>query len=840
MRVAVSDNALPIDDVIEDVVAAVSRGNAVLEAPPGAGKTTRVPPALLDCIEGEILVAQPRRLAARMAARRVAEQLGERLGERVGYQVRFDDKTGPNTRIRFVTAGILARRLASDPSLRGVGAVILDEFHERHLQSDMALALIRAAQRQNRRDLRLLAMSATLDAEPVARFLNDCPRIASEGRRFPVAVDFAAQPDDRPLAGRVATALRQLDRDGLDGDVLVFLPGMGEIRRTESACAELVARLDMMSVVLHGDLPPDEQDRAVRPQSRRRLILSTNVAETSVTIAGVVAVIDSGVANVASHSPWSGLPTLRVRPVSKASAEQRAGRAGRTRPGRCVRLFTRHDYEARPDNETPAIAREDLAELALQVCAAGASGLDALDWLDAPPHAAAEAAHTLLTRLGAVAHGRLTDIGRAMVGVPAHPRLARVVVEGAALGVAREASLCAAMLSERDVRERDDRGTAEADELVDRLGRLARRKFDSGAARSAGLLARPARSIDRVARQLARAAGRPGPRPDDPDEAFARAVVAGFPDRVGKRRRSGERELVLSGGGAVQLSDAHVGGDADLFAVPGAEEVRGRRVARVVCAIEPELLIDVAADALTEETDVEYRADDDRVWITSRLRYDGVTLDETRRPPNAEELEAVASALVAAAAATPGGVRGLFDADMLGNWENRLDTLAEHRPELGLSAPDDDELTRAAGEAAYGLKTLGELRKTDWEQVLVQRLDAEARRALERLAPVRVELLSGRSVRVHYERDRPPWIESRLQDFFGMAQTPTVAGGAVPLVVHLLAPNQRAVQVTTDLAGFWERHYPTLKKQLERRYPKHAWPDDPTVAQPGMRRRKKR
>src|SRR5512147_946560 len=407
---------LPIDPLLPEVVAALRRSPAlVIEAPPGAGKTTRVPRALLEAGlagEGQVVVLEPRRLAARLAARRVAQEMGERVGGTVGYQVRFEEVAGPRTRLRYLTEGLLTRRLVSDPRLAGVGAVVLDEFHERHLPGDLALGFLKRLQAE-RPDLKVLVMSATLDAGPVARFLS-APSLRSEGRLFEVALEYlspaeAARPDR--LEEQVAAAVRRLLREGVDGDVLVFLPGAAEIRRAREGLEALARQAGLDLLPLHGDLPPEEQDRAVRPGPRRKVILSTNVAETSVTIEGVAAVVDSGLARVASHSPWSGLPRLEVRKVSRASAAQRAGRAGRTRPGRALRLYTRHDHDSRPEFDLPEVAREDLCEPFLALSALGA--LDGFPWLEPPPGAAAEAARALLLRLGAVdGRGAVTDLGR--------------------------------------------------------------------------------------------------------------------------------------------------------------------------------------------------------------------------------------------------------------------------------------------------------------------------------------------------------------------------------------------------------------------------------------------
>ena len=416
---------LPIEDVLPSLVTAVrDRRVAVLVAPPGAGKTTRVPGALLDAgaIDGEIVVLQPRRLAARLAATRIASERGVELGREVGYEVRFDRKRSAATKISLVTEGILTRRLLSDPTLRGVGCVVIDELHERNLDGDLALALVQRLRAQ-RPDLALIAMSATLDAEPVAKFLDDAPVIRSEGRAFPLTIEHAEAPDDRHLGKQVSAAVRRVAQEGLDGDILVFLPGAGEIRRCSEDLEDAARVFDLAVLPLHGDLTVDEQDRAVAKGTRRKVILATNVAETSVTIDGVVCVIDSGLARIARHSPWTGLPSLQIEPVSRASCAQRAGRAGRTRPGRVIRLYTKHDHDTRRAFETPEIARADVAGAALELYGAGLAGLRALRWYEPPPEVAIAAAEDLLQRLDAVKAGAITERGRRMLMFPVHPRI---------------------------------------------------------------------------------------------------------------------------------------------------------------------------------------------------------------------------------------------------------------------------------------------------------------------------------------------------------------------------------------------------------------------------------
>jgi len=847
---------LPIDPLLPQIVAALRAGpSLVVEAPPGAGKTTRVPAALHDAGiagGGEVVVLEPRRLAARLAARRVAEERGERPGETVGWQVRFEEVAGPRTRIRYVTEGLLTRRLLSAPSLPGVGAVVLDEFHERHLPGDLALAFLRRLQRTTRPDLKLVAM---------ARFL-DAPSLRSEGRRFEVAVEHlspeeAARPEAR-LEALVVRAVRRLAREGLEGDVLVFLPGAAEIRRAGDALAEFAAGAGVDLRPLHGDLPPDEQDRAVRPGPRRKVILSTNVAETSVTIEGVVAVIDSGLARVASHSPWSGLPTLEVRKVSRASAAQRAGRAGRTRAGRALRLYTRHDHDARPQFDVPEVLREDLAETVLSL--AGLGVLEGFEWFEAPPPAALSAARTLLARLGAIDAGaRPTALGRRLLRYPLHPRLGRLVDEAAARGAGEEGALLAAILGERDLRDRraleggavPPTGPSDLLEIAHAFEEAARARFDPDRLRRMGIVPGAAQAVDRTRRQIARLAARAtatpsatatptsssAATPPATEMALLAATLAAYPDRVARRRAPGSGEIVLAGGGSARLDPASVVREAPLLVAVDAEERRGdgrgaagrpeARV-RIASAVTQELLLDLFPDALRYEEAVAWNAGAERVDAVERLRYDDLVLEETRAAK--ADPERVAALLAEQALAR--GPRAFAAEGELDRLLARLAFASGQAPDTGIAAPSEDDLAAALRDACAGRRSFAELHEADLGAALLARLDPRARAALERLAPDRVTLPGGRSVRVQYDAGKPPWIESRLQDFFGMAQGPAAAGGRVPLVLHLLAPNQRAVQVTTDLAGFWDRHYPALRRELSRRYPRHAWPEDPRTAQP--------
>lgn len=845
---------LPIDPLLPELVATLrERAALVLEAPPGAGKTTRVPRALLDAaFPGEILVLEPRRLAARLAARRVADELEQPLGGQVGYRVRFEDVSSPQTRIRFLTEGTLTRMLLTSPRLDGVGAVLLDEFHERHLQTDLALALLARLQRSTRPDLRLIVMSATLDGERVAQHLG-APRIRSEGKRFEVQISYNEKPDDRPLESQIVGAVRLLVREGLDGHVLVFVPGSREIRRAIEALGPLSQQEDLVLHALHGDLSPEEQDAALRPGPRRKVIVATNVAESSVTIDGIAAVVDSGLARVAAVSPWTGLPSLRTERISRASAAQRAGRAGRTREGRCIRLYTRHDHDTRSEHDTPELLRADLAECILELAHHRISVAD-LPWLDTPPEPAVTSATELLRRLSAIDGGNtISATGRAMLRFPLHPRLARLVVEAERGGLGPDGCRLAALLAERDLRQQErasfaQRGHhARIDEAshsdpiarLDDLRRAERERLSASELRARGLDPGAVFAAGKAARQLVQKLSTKGsdPRADE-DEILQRSLLVAFPDRVARRRRPGGRDLVLSGGGSAAQGDSSAVLGAPFVVVvaiqEGDERSRGGPVARSVSAIEPEWLLDLFPERVRDERDVAWNAEAERVEVVERLLYDQLVLDETR---GKGALDARTASVLAEAALKKGLTAFVDPPDALEHWLQRARFLATILPDF---PPFDDADLRIRMESlCEGKSSFEELRRASLLSELSGSLSPEQSQKLYTWAPERIELPGGRRCQVHYEPGQPPYIESRLQDFFGMKATPVVGGGRVPLVLRMLAPNHRPVQITTDLAGFWERTYPSVRKELCRKYPRHSWPDDPLTAEPPVPRGKR-
>jgi ATP-dependent helicase HrpB len=836
---AASRAPLPIDSLLPAVTDALARGRRlVLRAAPGAGKTTRVPVALLDAglSGGTVLVLEPRRIAARAAADYVATARGGTVGGEVGYRVRFEHRGGPETRLWFVTEGIFGRRLADDPFLDDVGVVVLDEFHERHLQGDLALAVVRELQDSVRPDLKLAIMSATLETDALARHLPDATVLTSEGRAHPVAIAWAPPAPRQRLSEHVAGLVRDALRE--PGDVLVFLPGAAEIRRTAEALGVL---RDVDVVPLHGDQPLHEQQRALRAGPRPRVVLATNVAETALTVEGVMTVIDSGLARRARFDPRHGLDRLVIAPISRAAAEQRAGRAGRLGPGRCVRMWSREEHAGRRDHETPEILRLDLTRTVLELRAWGARDAGTLPWLDPPPPASLAHAERLLVGLGAVdaESGALTDVGRRMLALPASPRLARMQVEAAAAGAGAAGALLAALAGERDVLlagrafggDRVDRPSGPSDLLVraELFRDAERRGFSASACRALGLDSRAVRAVARARRQLARTS-RGGDA--DPDRLL-RCVLAGFPDRVCRRRAPGTDRAVMVGGAGVVLAPGSVVREDDLFVAVDLEG-GGRQpdaIVRIASAVRREWLAALFPGAVATDTALIYDEAREAVVQRRRERYADLVLGETVRT---DVDRARAGALLADAVIADPALLARVVADEAPLLA-RLGFLASAMPECGLPVDPLPLISHAVRACAAGTRSVAELRESDLAGVLRGLLTHAQRAALERDAPSRFRLPSGREVPIAYEADRAPWVAARIQELFGLRETPRLAGGRVPLVVHVLAPSHRPVQVTDDLASFWRTTYFEVRKQLRGRYPKHAWPEDPLAARPAAR-----
>ncbi|HHO53367.1 MAG TPA: ATP-dependent helicase HrpB [Deltaproteobacteria bacterium] len=795
---------LPIDRVLPEVIEAAGAGGFVLVAPPGAGKTTRVPPALLPHVPGQIVVLEPRRVAARAAARRMASEAGCRVGSRIGWQIRFERRAGPDTRILVVTEGILLRRLQSDPFLEGVSAVLLDEFHERSLSADLCLALLAEVQREARGDLVIGVMSATLDPQPVAAYLGGVPVVHSEGRTFPIELSWLPRPQGQRLEEAVSVAVRRALDEG-QGDVLAFLPGVRGIRRAAAALGDL--REEVLE--LHGGLSSGAQDRALRRADHRRVVLATNLAETSVTVPGVRAVVDTGLVRRPRFDPSTGLDRLETVRISSASADQRAGRAGRTSAGRVYRLWSERIHRTLEPFDPPELLRIDLSGALLQLLAWGADP-QRFPWLTPPPDPALQAAGQLLERLGAVRGGRLTQRGRALASLPLHPRLGVLYLEGSELGHPGAAARAAALLSEEGL-GRGRHARHSSSDLLDALDALGAHD-----------------RIDRIAAGLRRAQPAHAGAGSTLEEALGRAVLAAWPDRVALRRAPDSDRARLVGGRGVRLAPSSSVRSAPLFVAIDVDDRGPEGLVRAASAISEPWLI---------TTTVELTAFDPAVGEVRarRVRSYGDLILESQ-PISADPLEA-ALALEQAARqrlddALP--VDGSFDqlrARLA--FVHRLDP--ERWPE-----PDAGWWAELLPGLCVGARSLAALRRADWAAAVRDALGWPRWQALARLAPERIEVPSGSALKIHYSLDGPPVLAARIQELFGWRTTPTVGDGRVPLLLHLLAPNQRPQQITDDLEGFWARGWPEVRKELRARYPRHAWPEDPLTAtaerRPGRRR----
>ena len=843
---------LPVDAVLPQIVEVLRRHTRlVLRAEAGAGKTTRVPPALLDAgvTQGKaVVVLEPRRIAARAAAEFVARQRQQPVGQEVGYRVRLEQRGGPATKLWYATEGVVGRQLGRDPFLEEVGVVVLDEFHERHVQGDVLLGVVRELQDTLRPDLRLVVMSATLETEQLAAFLGGCPVVTVAGRAHPVTIGYRDASEAEPVPRRVAGAVRALlDDPDAPGDILVFLPGAADIRQT-AALVERTAEERATDVcVLHGDLPLEAQRHAIEAGPRRRIVLSTNVAETALTIEGVTTVIDSGLAREGRFDARHGINVLRTVRISQAAAEQRAGRAGRTGPGRCIRLWGRLLHAHRRPRETPEILRLDLTDTVLQVRAWGLRDPTTFAWLEAPPAAALARAEQLLAALGAIdAAGRVTDIGRAMLRLPVAPRLARIMIEAQRQGVGGAATLLVALAAERDILlERRALGAAGAapwpagpSDLLLRMQlfrEAERRGFDAGACRAVALDRASVRAVERTRRHLARLFPAAEDARAADDDLLLRCLLAGFPDRVVRRRSPGSDRGIMVGGVGVALDPGSVVREAELFLAIDVQGSGGRGRAepcvRIASAVQGEWLAAVTPQNLQEHSDVRFDAVQERVIACRQLRYVDLVLQEVV-DTNVEPGQA-AKILAVAARADPERAADVTEAVL--NYLARVAFLAVVRPDLGLPSEGTRFLADTVSALCVGRRSFAELRRADVLGALRGQLTWEQREAVNREAPDTVLLPSGRAARIEYRADRLPRVRARIQELFGLRETPRVAGGRVGLLFELLAPSHRPVQITDDLGSFWRHTYPAVRKILRGRYPKHAWPEDPLQALPASR-----
>jgi len=812
-------DSLPVDEALPRLKAALeARNAAVLVAPPGAGKTTRVPLALLDAswLAGrKIVMQEPRRLAARAAARRMAASLGEQVGETVGYRVRLDTKVGPRTRIEVVTDGLFLRMLQDDPALENIGCVIFDELHERGLETDLSFALVREAQTALREDLRVIAMSATLDPGPVTDRLGGAPLIESAGRMFPVETRYL----DRESAGRLDDATAAAIRAALkeqSGSALVFLPGVGEIRRVQERLQGVGADVDIAP--LYGDLSAADQDRAIGPSppGRRKVVLSTSIAETSLTIEGVRIVIDSGQMRLPRFSPRSGMTRLETVKVSQASADQRRGRAGRLEPGVCYRLWTEEAQRGLLPFTAPEILDADLAPLALELAAWGVGDAATLPWLTPPPAASLATARALLLDLGAIDdQGVITPHGRAMSRIGQHPRLAHLVLKGRELGQGRVAALLAAILGERDFL-RLPPGQRDVD---------LRHRVDIA------LSGKAPRAILEVARRLAKGT--------DSDSSATGALLAlAYPDRIGRRRAGTSGRYLLSGGQGASLPEGDPMGNEEFVVVADLDGTAQNARIFLAAPITAGEIEDLYASRIVDEDVLSWSAREGVVLARRRRRLGALLLED--KPLAKPDPEALRAAMLDGVRQM--GLTALPWSSDLQAWRHRVGFMRA----LDDSWPDlsDAALLASLGEwlgpFLDGATRRDHLQRVDLSAALRTLVPWEQARRLDSLVPTHIEVPSGSRIPLDYANPMEPTLSVRLQEMFGATETPRIAGGKVAVTIHLLSPARRPVQVTRDLASFWKNGYRDVKSELKGRYPKHYWPDDPLVAEPTARVRRPR
>ena len=837
-------SALPIYELETQLVADLrTHSRLVLQAPTGSGKSTQVPQILLDsglAGDGEIVVLQPRRLATRMLAARVAQERGVRLGEEVGYQIRLDKVCGRKTRIRFVTEGVLLRQMLSDPELRGIAVIVFDEFHERHLYGDITLARALDLQESRRPDLKLVVMSATLDAGSLQKYLAPCELLTSRGRTFPVDVEYLEKPlGDFPVWDAAAAEFERISRE-TEGDVLVFMSGAYEISRTISAIRHTRAGGQCTVLPLHGELPAADQDAAVARYQQRKVIVSTNVAETSLTIDGVRVVIDAGQAKIARFDPYRGINTLLVERISRASAEQRAGRAGRTAPGRCIRLWTEREHHDRPAQELPEVKRLDLAEVVLTLKASGVEDVAKFRWLEAPDARSLERALTLLTDLGALdSAGAISPLGRRMLAFPAHPRYARMLLAAHELGCVPAVVQIAALTQGRGLLRRaegkqmqQDRDTAlgesaESDFFLHlRALRFAeQRNFNPQTCRPLGIHAPAAREAAALAEQFLRIAQDEGldtTARETPAEALQRCVLAGFPDMVALRLDGGTLRCALVHGRKGVLARESVVGTPLLVASEVREvEMRGdvETLLSLATAIKEEWLRELFPDGFRETTDVFFDSSLRRVLAKKQTRFHDLVLRSEQSDKVPHEQAAALLAREVEAGTCP---LKLWD-NTVDQWILRLNQLTEWFPEYELPKLGDDERRMLVEQICHGAVSYKDIKERPVWPVVKSWLSPVQQQLLDDQAPERIELPNGRKAKIVYATGTAPHIATRIQDLYGVTGELRIAAHRIPLVIQVLAPNHRPIQITQNLATFWKDSYPKIRQELQRKYPRHEW-----------------
>ena len=873
-----SPRELPIYELENAVIDRLrAQGRLIVQAPTGSGKSTQIPQMLFNHgllgDAGEVVVLQPRRLAARMLAKRVAEELGSRLGDVVGYQIRLESRVSEKTRIRFVTEGILLRQMSFDATLRGVRAIVFDEFHERHLYGDISLARALQIQQTTRPDLKIVVMSATLDAGALKDYLAPCEVLVSQGRSFPVAIEYLPKTVNFEQEPVWEVAARECARVAArtTGDMLVFMPGAYEISRTVQAIQGDRALRDFICFPLHGELPPEQQDRAVAKYDARKIIVSTNVAETSLTIDGVTVVIDSGLARVARFDPNRGINTLLVEKISVASADQRAGRAGRTAPGLCVRLWTEREHGGRALQELPEVKRLDLAEVVLTLKASGIDDVAAFPWLEKPDAKGLERAEMLLADLGAVetaqnsnakgpnakegngsskgqgagdraGAGKITEVGRKMLRFPVHPRYARMLLEADQRGCVRPVALMAALTQGRsfllrgapkEVENAREEVLGEEHEsdffLLMRAWRYAHQaNYSLDACRRLGIHAQGARAVGPLFAQFLEIAEKEGldvsERRVDGEEV-RKCVLAGFSDQLAKRLDRGTLrcELVHKRKGMLARESAIQ--EATLLVAAEVSEIGGRSgevntLLSLATAVEEAWLKELFPSDYENATAVVYDESAKRVIARRERRFRDLVLEAKA---SADDVPLDAAAAILTQLVLSGKLKLEAWDESVEQWIVRVNRLAEWFPELEVNPITDADRATLIEQICYGELGYKDIRDKPVMPVLREWLTAEQLAVLDEYLPERIVMANGRRSRIAYAKEGPPVLSARIQELYGVEGKFTLGHGRVPVKIEVLAPNQRPIQVTDDLSNFWREQYPKVKAELSRRYPRHEW-----------------
>jgi ATP-dependent helicase HrpB len=845
---------LPIYELRSDLAEALkSENRIIIEAPTGSGKSTQVPQIVLDCGNtgpGEVVVLQPRRLAARLLAKRVAFERNEPLGGEVGYQVRMESAVSEKTQIRYVTEGILLRQFLSDPELRGISTIIFDEFHERHIYGDITLARALRLQ-QSRPDLKVIVMSATLDAGPLREYLAPCRELKSEGRMFPVEISYAPKRIDfrhHPVWEAAADAFEQAIESGAEGDVLVFMPGAYEISRTVEAIRAKKCARAFNVMPLHGELPARDQDAAVGECDQRKVVVSTNVAETSITIDGIRIVIDSGLARIARYDPNRGIDTLLVERISRASAGQRTGRAGRTAPGTCHRLWTEQEHVARPMQELPEILRHDLAEVVLTLKAGGIIDVEntaedgtGFHWLEPPDPKSLERTLTLLTDLGALDHdGILTATGQKMVSFPMHPRYARMLLAGEEYGCVRQACLIAALTQGRSILQRnkgkETRGNRDdllGEDDVSDFKRLMRawqfadkNHYNADTCRKLGVHGGAARQVKPLYERFLKIAEKEGLKVNTRapyDEDLQKCILLAFSDHVARRRDAGTLHCEVVHGRSGDLDRDSVVRDSALVVAAEIREIEGSRDLNVrlnLCtAISEAWLDELFPEDMEEKTEAIFDPVLKRVVSKQWKSFRGLELHARM----VQEVDPQQAAEIIAEEVLTGHLDLPKWDDQVEKWIARVNCLAAGCPDYGIPEIDEEARRAMVQEICLGAVCKRDLKGRSAWKVVKSWLTSVQLDMVDKQVPERIKLPSGLNAKVRYEEGQPPVVSATIQKLYGLKETPKIGFGQIPVVVEALAPNQRPQQKTQDMKSFWENTYPLLKKELKGRYPKHEW-----------------